>query len=152
MFGMGFTEIMLIAIIAVIFLGPDKLPETLVNIAKFFRSFKSTIADAKSSLEQEINISDLKKEALGFKNELSATTKEIDRIKDMANLDLPLLDDYKPGISPIPTQDKKEKSQKRLDDDLQDELADKEIKAEETVTFKKKKKTTDEELTKEDDK
>ncbi|MDQ1267985.1 MAG: hypothetical protein QG560_628, partial [Campylobacterota bacterium] len=28
MFGMGFTEIVVIAIIAILFLGPDKLPST----------------------------------------------------------------------------------------------------------------------------
>ncbi len=37
MFGMGIGEILLIAIVAVLFLGPDKLPSTMVDIAKFFR-------------------------------------------------------------------------------------------------------------------
>ena len=127
MFGMGFTEIMIIAVIAVIFLGPDKLPEAMINIAKFFRSFKNTLSDAKSSIEQEMNISDLKKEALSYKNELTAATSEIDRIKDMANLDLPdLEEDFKPGISPTPTAKTQET----------------EVPVEEAkeVTFKKKKK------------
>jgi len=35
MFGMGFTEILFIAVIAIIFLGPDKLPEAMVQIANF---------------------------------------------------------------------------------------------------------------------
>ena len=43
MFGMGFTEILVIAIIAILFLGPDKLPDTMVQIAKFFRNTKNTI-------------------------------------------------------------------------------------------------------------
>ena len=43
MFGMGFTEILIILIIAILFLGPDKLPGTLVDIAKFFRNVKSRI-------------------------------------------------------------------------------------------------------------
>jgi len=96
MFGMGFTEIMIIAVIAVIFLGPDKLPEAMINIAKFFRSFKNTLSDAKNSIEQEMNISDLKKEALSYKNQITEATSEIDRIKDMANLDLPDLDELTP--------------------------------------------------------
>ena len=87
MFGMGFAEIIIIAIIAVIFLGPDKLPETMVNIAKFFRSFKTTIADAKHSLDQELNISELKKEALGYKEELMSAGNELERVTNMANLD-----------------------------------------------------------------
>lgn len=87
MFGMGFAEIVIIAIVAVIFLGPDKLPETLVNIAKFFRSFKTTIADAKNTLDQELNISELKKEALGYKEELMSASNELERAASMANLD-----------------------------------------------------------------
>ncbi len=79
MFGMGFAEIVIIAIIAVIFLGPDKLPETMVNIAKFFKSLKSTVASAKDSLEQELNISELKKEALSYKEDLMSASNELER-------------------------------------------------------------------------
>ena len=31
MFGMGFTEILLIALVAIIVLGPEKLPTTMVK-------------------------------------------------------------------------------------------------------------------------
>ena len=100
MFGMGFMEIMIIAVIAVIFLGPDKLPETMVNIAKFFRSMKSTVADAKHSLEQEMNISELKQEALSYKEELMSASHELDRVTSMANLD-DAFDDVKETIASI---------------------------------------------------
>ncbi len=87
MFGMGFAEIVIIAIVAVIFLGPDKLPETMVNIAKFFRSLKTTVADAKDSLEQELHVSELKAEALSYKEELMSAGDELSRVTSMANLD-----------------------------------------------------------------
>jgi len=92
MFGMGFMEIMIIAVIAVIFLGPDKLPETLVNIAKFFRSMKSTVADAKDSIEQEMNITELKQEALSYKDDLMAASNELERVTSMASLNDELAD------------------------------------------------------------
>ena len=72
MFGMGFTEILFIAVIAIIFLGPDKLPEAMVQIAKFFNSFKKTVSDAKSTFEQEIHINELKEEALSYKRTLDS--------------------------------------------------------------------------------
>ena len=100
MFGMGFMEIIIIAIIAVIFLGPDKLPETMVNIAKFFRSMKSTVADAKHSLEQEMNISELKQEALSYKEELMSASHELDRVTSLANLD-DTFDDVKDTLASI---------------------------------------------------
>lgn len=44
MFGMGFTEILIIAIIAILFLGPDKLPSAMVEIAKFLEIQKTLLA------------------------------------------------------------------------------------------------------------
>ena len=37
MFGMSFSEILVIAVIAVLVLGPDKLPSAMVQIAKFLK-------------------------------------------------------------------------------------------------------------------
>ncbi len=73
MFGMGFMEIFLIAIIAVIALGPDKLPTAMVEVAKFLKKFKSGIDDAKSTLDNELNITEMKAEANKFKAQLSDT-------------------------------------------------------------------------------
>ena len=84
MFGMGFTEIMLIAIVAVLFLGPDKLPEAMVQIAKFFKSVKKTVNDAKSSLEEEMRIADLKEEALSYKQKLDSATSELQGFKNIS--------------------------------------------------------------------
>lgn len=70
MFGMSMGEILIIAIIAILFLGPDKLPDAMVKIAKFFKTFKKSINDVKSSFEQEMKIQELKDEALEYKKKL----------------------------------------------------------------------------------
>jgi len=75
MFGMGFSEILIILVIGIIFLGPDKLPEAMVKIAKFFNMFKKTINEAKESIDQELKIEELKKEALEYKRKLHETTQ-----------------------------------------------------------------------------
>ncbi|MCF6340498.1 MAG: Sec-independent protein translocase protein TatB [Sulfurimonas sp.] len=77
MFGMGFTEIMIIAVIAILFLGPDKLPEAMVDIAKFFRSAKNTIGSMKDTLEEEMHVKGIKEEALAYKKELLSTSEKI---------------------------------------------------------------------------
>jgi sec-independent protein translocase protein TatB len=74
---MGFGEILLVGLIAIIFLGPDKLPETMVNIAKFFRSAKQTISDTKESIESELNIAELKSEALEYKQQIEKNTTNL---------------------------------------------------------------------------
>ena len=73
MFGMGFMEIFLIAIVAIIALGPEKLPTAMVQIAKFFNKFKTGLADAKSTLDNELNISEMKSEANKFKSQIEET-------------------------------------------------------------------------------
>ena len=73
MFGMGFMEIFLIAIVAIIVLGPEKLPTAMVQIAKFLNKFKTGLADAKSTLDNELNISEMKAEANKFKSQIEET-------------------------------------------------------------------------------
>jgi len=86
MFGMGIGEILLIIIIAVLFLGPDKLPGTMVDIAKFFRSVKGTVNSARATLEEEMKFSEMKQEALNYKNDLMSASNELDRMTDMTEI------------------------------------------------------------------
>jgi len=143
MFGMGFTEILFIAVIAIIFLGPDKLPEAMIQIAKFFNSFKKTVSEAKSTFENEIHMKELKEEALsykrtidsdisGFKNSLSNPIDDLNEA--LADLEEKKSnDDYKTSQKPavIPennskktpeqsTAKKKTKSKKKKKIDSED--------------------------------
>lgn len=77
MFGFGFGELLVIIIVAVIFLGPEKLPEAMVQVAKFFRSVKNTLSDAKSSIEHELKVEELKKDVLEYKNRLEDNINDI---------------------------------------------------------------------------
>jgi sec-independent protein translocase protein TatB len=86
MFGMGLGEIFLIAVIAVLFLGPDKLPSTMVEIAKFFRQVKGTISDAKATLEDEMKFSEMKEGALNYKNELLGASAELERMTNVTEI------------------------------------------------------------------
>jgi sec-independent protein translocase protein TatB len=81
---MGFSEFLLIAVIAVVFLGPEKLPEAMVKTAKFFRSVKRHLTDAKTAFDQEINLSELKSDALEYKERL---TKEASKAVESPKLE-----------------------------------------------------------------
>lgn len=122
MFGMGFMEIFLIAIIAVIALGPDKLPTAMVQIAKFIKKLKTGLDDAKTTLDSELNISEMKAEASKFKSQIQDTKASL---SIDSKIDL--------GLNDI------------LKDDLKEESTEKVIKAEiieekpkeQKVSFKK---------------
>jgi sec-independent protein translocase protein TatB len=85
MFGMGFTEILLIAIVAILFLGPDKLPDAMVKIAKFIRNTKKALTDAKHAIDDELKIAELKQEALGYKEKLEKANEELQGFKNISN-------------------------------------------------------------------
>ena len=86
MFGLGFTEILIIAVIAILFLGPDKLPSAMVDVAKFFRNIKKTIGTVKSSLEEEMNVSEMKQEALSYKKELLQASEDLNKATDITQV------------------------------------------------------------------
>ncbi|EFT7190030.1 Sec-independent protein translocase subunit TatB, partial [Campylobacter jejuni] len=73
----SFGEIIVILVVAILVLGPDKLPEAIVQIAKILKAVKRNIDDAKSSIEKEIRINDLKEEAKKYKDEFSSTNENI---------------------------------------------------------------------------
>lgn len=130
MFGIGFTELVLISIIAILFLGPDKLPETMVQIAKFIKSVKKTVGDAKGALEEEMKIADLKDEALNYKQQLDSATSELRSFK---NIDMDDIMDDEPKQS----ENKKSKAEENVP-------AVEVEQKNETVTFKKKEVKTEE--------
>jgi sec-independent protein translocase protein TatB len=98
MFGMSFGEILVIAIIAILFIGPDKLPDAMVKIAKFFRSFKKSVNEVKESIEQEVHLSELKQEAISYKEQLE---KSVDEIKKDTISDVNVMDDLSNGFADI---------------------------------------------------
>ena len=125
MFGMGFTEILIIAVIAILFLGPDKLPSTMVEIAKFFRNAKNAIGSVKDTLEEEMNVSEIKKEALAYKAQLENATNKVTSATDIKSHVTTQMDSIKDSI---------------LDDEDDVPLENTAPKEPQEVTFKKKKK------------
>ena len=123
MFGMGFVEILIIAIIAILFLGPDKLPGAMVDIAKFFRSAKNAIGNVKDSLEEEMNVSDIKKEALAYKSQLEEVKASVDVKAQLSNLNSSILDDDEveapKNVAPKEPQEVTFKKKKKKDSQIE---------------------------------
>ncbi len=130
MFGMGLSEIFFIIVIAILFLGPDKLPDAMVQIAKFFRSIKRTVNDAKTSLEEELKISELKEEAFKYKKQLDEATAKLESV---TSPDLTTLDDLTETVEEV------KKSENRLEAEAE-EIKEKIEPKREVVTFPKREK------------
>ncbi|GAA6920849.1 Sec-independent protein translocase protein TatB [Helicobacter pylori] len=81
MFGMGFFEILVVLVVAIIFLGPEKFPQAVVDVVKFFRTVKKTLNDAKDTLDKEINIEEIKKETLEYQKLFENKVESLKGIK-----------------------------------------------------------------------
>jgi len=77
MFGIDFGSLILIMIVAIIFLGPDKLPEMIVQTVKFFKGLKSTVQEAKETIEKEIDLHELRHTALEYKEKVEKLTDDL---------------------------------------------------------------------------
>ena len=96
MFGISMPEITVILIIAIIVLGPEKLPKVLVELAKYFKVIKKTINDAKSSFDQELRIAELKEDAKKYKESIAQASEGVRK-----KLTFEELDEIKGGIDSV---------------------------------------------------
>lgn len=96
MFGISMPEITVILIIAIIVLGPEKLPKVLVELAKYFKVIKKTINDAKSSFDQELRIAELKEDAKKYKESITQASEGMRK-----KLTFEELDEIKGGIDSV---------------------------------------------------
>lgn len=99
MLGMSFSEILVIALVAVLVLGPDKLPKAMVEIAKFLKIIRKSINDAKSSFDQEIKIAELKADAQKYKDSLNEAKNQVRK-----KLTFEELEELKNGVKDISSE------------------------------------------------
>ncbi len=58
MFGLGFGEILIILVLALILLGPARLPDVAKQLGKGLRDFKRATDDLKNQFEREMYVDD----------------------------------------------------------------------------------------------
>jgi len=82
MFGIGLPEMIIIAVVALVFIGPDKLPGVLRSIGKGLVELKratsdvrSTVQDEMHKIEEEIELKDVRESA---QNELGGVANKMD--------------------------------------------------------------------------
>jgi sec-independent protein translocase protein TatB len=75
MFDMGFTELMLIGIVALVVIGPERLPGVARTAGKYVGRLKRFMTTVKADVEQELRADELRQI-------LSDQQKELDSLKD----------------------------------------------------------------------
>ncbi|MGI9281156.1 MAG: Sec-independent protein translocase protein TatB [Endozoicomonas sp.] len=62
MFDIGFTELLLIAVIALVVLGPERLPGAIRTTAYWISKIKRSFQSAKEELEKELDVDGIKRQ------------------------------------------------------------------------------------------
>ena len=62
MFDIGLPELLLIALISLIVLGPNRIPEIVKNLIKFSRWLRSFTINAKKEIEKNIGLEEIRQE------------------------------------------------------------------------------------------
>lgn len=77
MFDIGFSEIMVVAIISLIIMGPERLPETVRTITLWLGRLRQFISSARSELEDEVGVDEIRRQ---LRNE--KIMRDLEKTKD----------------------------------------------------------------------
>ncbi len=124
MFDIGFPELVMVAVIALLVIGPDKLPGVARTAGKWVGRARRFVGDVKTDIDRELKQEELKK-AL-------AEDAGLDEIKQIMNTDNFTIDaeeavsDYQ--VKAMSDDDDEESYDSQLDDDDYDLEKDEELK------------------------
>lgn len=90
MFDVGFAEILLLSLVGLMVLGPERLPRVARTLGGLARKARSSWLNLKRSIEAEMRAEELKEPLKHFENEIKSTVDEVksgvDSIKDFDSL------------------------------------------------------------------
>ncbi len=110
MFGIGFQELILIMIVAIIVLGPKRLPEAARTLGKFFREFKSAVDEVKESVNTDLATVIQEEKPKKRKEEIAEKSEQKDETSD--ELEKSIEEEYQPKREKISFKEMKKEEQK----------------------------------------
>ena len=76
MFGIGMPELMVIAVIALLVVGPKKLPDIAKALGKGLSEFRKVTEEATDTIKETLKTDEIKKDMNDFKDSLLADKEE----------------------------------------------------------------------------
>ena len=80
MFDIGFAEMLIIAVLGLVVLGPQRLPETIRTVARWLHYLKQTARSVRETVESELHIDEIKQD-LHFKD----IERQLESVKQQAS-------------------------------------------------------------------
>jgi len=87
MFDIGFPELLIVSVVALLVIGPEKLPETVRSVAIWVGRLKRSLANIRTELESEIGADEIRRELRNdaIMRELSEAKQNVESIVNDAN-------------------------------------------------------------------
>ena len=122
MFDIGFSELLVIGVIALVVMGPERLPETVRTISLWIGRMKQKLSSARQELENEVGMDEIRRQLQNEKimRDLDAVKEDIETtiIDTQAALDKEISD------AKITLDNELSDARAELDEDLEDPLDD----------------------------
>lgn len=87
MFDIGFTELMVIGVVALIVIGPERLPKVARTAGHLYGRLQRYVSSVKSDISHEIQLDEIRRAGQSFKESVESATSGVER---QANV----VDDY----------------------------------------------------------
>ncbi len=89
MFDIGFTELLVIGVVGLLVIGPDRLPETIRTAALWFGRLKRGLSRFREEFEEQIGADDIRRELRNesIMAELKKIEDDVGGLKDSINPD-----------------------------------------------------------------
>lgn len=71
MFDIGFTELLLVGVVALVVVGPERLPGLVRTTLSYIRQFKASFSNIRDEVERELALDDMKKDFTDSKAKVS---------------------------------------------------------------------------------
>nr|WP_067299075.1 Sec-independent protein translocase protein TatB [Marinobacterium profundum] len=77
MFDIGFAELLIVAVVALLVLGPEKLPTAVRTLGLWMGKFRRTVSGIQSEISEELRLDELRRNASIEKDRLEEELSEM---------------------------------------------------------------------------
>ena len=100
MFDIGFSELLVIGIVALVVLGPERLPRVARTLGHLFGRMQRYVAEVKSEINSEMELEEFKKIHGDLRNTIHTAEQEFRQETQQLESGLTFADDPAPAATP----------------------------------------------------
>ena len=123
MFDIGFTELVLVAVIGLLILGPERMPVAVRTIGLWVGKIKRTVSGVQKEIQDELRVDEIRKKADENRKAIEDRMAELQAETDIMEAPVVAAQENQPAKKPVkkvaakvvkkPTQDAEEKPTKK---------------------------------------